>query len=64
MIEDQIPVSSNKEIVVEKVEDSGAQCKEDTGAIRWILKLNKGETKKLSLKYSVKLPKDANLILE
>ncbi|KAF5043664.1 hypothetical protein DSECCO2_499930 [anaerobic digester metagenome] len=63
MIDDQFPITTNKEIEIEKIEFSGGSVDENTGKVTWNLKLKPGETKKLIIKYSVKFPKDQNLIL-
>ena len=61
---DQIPVSSNSGINVDPVELSGGRQNAQTGEIRWDLEINKQETKQLVLTYSVKYPKDKNVVLE
>ncbi|MBD77746.1 MAG: hypothetical protein CL840_02240 [Crocinitomicaceae bacterium] len=58
VVEEQIPISSNKEIVVELEESSGAEYDEKTGFLTWPLELGPGESKKVVFKYSVKFPKD------
>jgi len=58
LVEDQIPLSSNKEIEIEVVEISGAKHNKVSGKLSWELNLQGGETKKLKLIYSVKYPKD------
>ncbi|WP_200504071.1 DUF4139 domain-containing protein [Adhaeribacter terrigena] len=57
-LEDQIPVSNNKEIEVELEEGSNGNLNKDTGKITWNLKLNPNETKKIPLRFSVKYPKN------
>jgi hypothetical protein len=52
-IEDQIPVSQSKEKEVEVIELSGAKHIEKKGFLTWEIELKSGETKKLTLKYSV-----------
>lgn len=52
-IEDQIPVSRTKEKEVEPIELSGAKLKEEKGFLTWDIQLKPGETKKLTLKYSI-----------
>ncbi|MEO1050457.1 MAG: mucoidy inhibitor MuiA family protein [Bacteroidota bacterium] len=64
IIEDQFPISSNKDIVIDRIEDSEAKHNEDTGLLKWDLKLDPGKTEKLALKYSVKYPKGQTLLLE
>jgi uncharacterized protein (TIGR02231 family) len=63
-VNDQIPVSSNSGILVDPVELSGGKHNPETGEIKWDLELKTLETKQLILTYSVKYPKDKNVILE
>jgi len=57
-VEDQIPLSSNKEIEIEAKEISDARYDKVSGKLTWELELQGGETKKLKIIYSVKYPKD------
>ena len=57
-VEDQIPLSSNKEIEIAVEEISDARYDKVSGKLTWELELQGGETKKLKLIYSVKYPKD------
>ena len=63
-LNDQIPISSNSGITVDPIELSGGRHNTQTGEIRWDLGINQQETKKVVLTYSVKYPKDKNVILE
>jgi uncharacterized protein (TIGR02231 family) len=63
-VNDQIPVSSNSAITVESVELSGGKLNAETGEIKWDLELKPQEKKELVLTYSVKYPKNQNVILE
>jgi uncharacterized protein (TIGR02231 family) len=63
-VNDQIPVSSNSSINVDAVELTGGKLNSLTGVVKWEFGLNAGETKQLILTYSVKYPKDKNIILE
>jgi uncharacterized protein (TIGR02231 family) len=58
---DQIPVSMNKDIVVEIEEQDGAAYNADYGKLTWKVDIAPGETKKLQFIYSVKYPKDKQL---
>lgn len=60
-LEDQYPVSRNKEIEVELVEDAGAVIKKETGSLKWTLELNAGESKTIRFAYSVKYPNDKDI---
>ncbi len=57
-LEDQIPVSNNKEIEVDLEEGSGGSLDKTTGKITWQMKLKPNESKKVPLKFSVKYPKN------
>ena len=57
-IEDQVPVSQNKEITVELISRAGAQYEESTGKLTWELELAPKESKKLSFEFEVQYPKD------
>lgn len=64
VVEDQLPVSNNEAIVVEKLDISGAELNETEGKLTWKLNLKPNEEKKLNLKYQVKYPKNININLE
>jgi uncharacterized protein (TIGR02231 family) len=64
IIEDQLPISTEKPIVVERDEISGAEVTEETGKLRWVLKVSPDEQKKFRLRYTVEAPKDYILNLE
>ena len=57
-VTDQLPIPDDKTIQVEAQELSGAVREEDTGLLRWTFPLAPGETKTLTLAYSVAWPKD------
>ncbi len=61
VLKDQFPVSQNKEVEVELLENNDAAVNEETGVLTWKLKLAPGETKKIRISYSVKYPKDKTL---
>ena len=63
-VNDQIPISSNSDITVETVELSGGKLAPLTGFVKWDLDLKPQEIKELILTYSVKYPKNQNVILE
>jgi len=64
VIDDQIPVSTNKDIIVEKIDISNAKYDEPSGMLTWKNEIKPAETKKMKLVYSVKYPKDKTIILE
>jgi len=61
IVEDQIPVSKQKSIVVEPLELSGARLNKMTGECKWDLQLGAGDTKTVVLKFSVKYPKNSRV---
>lgn len=64
IILDQVPVSTSEEIEVNVQKISGAKHNLETGEIKWEFELKPGDKKELELKYSVKYPKNRNLIVE
>ena len=64
VIEDQIPVANDKEISVDKIDDSNAEYNGETGFLKWKKQIDPGETTVVNLKYAVRYPKTAVMILE
>ncbi|MEI7737019.1 MAG: mucoidy inhibitor MuiA family protein, partial [Ferruginibacter sp.] len=64
IIEDQFPVSTMKEVEVDRIENKDAELDNDTGKLKWIILLDGGKEKKIGFKYSVKYPKGSNLAME
>jgi hypothetical protein len=64
IILDQVPVSTIEEIEVNVQDVSGAKHDLESGEIKWEFKLDPADKKELDLKYSVKYPKNRNLIIE
>lgn len=60
-IQDQIPLSSFKDIEVVLNEQGGAEYNAQTGELTWIVKLAPGATKTLNFAFEVKYPKDYNI---
>lgn len=58
ILEDQIPVSSVKEIMVELVDASGAKYNKDNGKLEWKVNVKAKETKKIKFSYKVRYPRD------
>lgn len=58
LVQDQVPVSINKEIEVETIELSSAKKNEENGFIEWKTILGPSASMKYIFKYSVKYPKD------
>lgn len=64
VIEDQIPIPNTKEIDIDKVEDSKAEFNEESGLLKWKRTIKPGSSESIKLRYSVRFPKNANVILE
>ncbi|MCB8994065.1 MAG: mucoidy inhibitor MuiA family protein [Bacteroidales bacterium] len=63
-LSDQVPVSQNKDITVEITELSGGKINAPTGIVTWDINLDAGQSKTLIISYTVKFPKDSNVLLE
>ncbi len=63
-LEDQYPISSNSDVKIDLEESSGAEINTETGLLTWHLELAPDETKELRLVYSVRYPKDMEVILD
>lgn len=57
-LEDQYPLSSDKEIEIELKQKEGAKVNSETGLLSWEFHLKPNETKKIRISYTVKYPKD------
>lgn len=55
---DQIPVSKQKEIVVELLEYEGATYNNEFGKLKWEIEIPANQNKRVRFSYSVKYPKD------
>lgn len=58
LVEEQIPVSQDKEIEVKAIDYSGGELNAETGKITWKLEIAPGQQVKKKLSFSVKHPKD------
>ncbi|MCU4187768.1 DUF4139 domain-containing protein [Flavobacterium sp. HXWNR29] len=58
LLKDQYPISTDKEITIELLDNGKAKVNTETGILTWDVKLNAGETKKFRISYKVKYPKD------
>ncbi len=63
-IQDQFPISTNKEIQVEYIDYSGGKLDENTGIVNWNFELSPLGSKKLKTHYEVKYPKEKQVSLE
>lgn len=61
LIQDQIPISTIKEIEVSHDNINGGKINETTGIISWKVNLKQNDTKKYKFKFSVKYPKDKRI---
>jgi hypothetical protein len=64
IVEDQFPVSTMKEVEVDKIESKEAELDPETGKLKWTIQLEPGKEKKVDFKYAVKYPKYNNIVLE
>jgi len=60
-IKDQVPVSQDSDITVSVNNISGATQDEITGELAWNLNLEPGESKKLTISFEIKYPKNKNV---
>lgn len=64
VIEDQIPLANDKEISIDKIEDSDAEYNPETGLLKWRKQIEPGKTEVLNLQYAVRYPKHSMIVLE
>ena len=57
VVEDQLPISTEKDITIEDPHYDGATLDETTGKLTWKLDLAPGKEQKLQLSYTIKCPK-------
>jgi uncharacterized protein (TIGR02231 family) len=58
LLKDQYPISTDKEITIELLDNGKSKVNAETGILTWDVKLSAGETKKYRISYKVKYPKD------
>lgn len=58
LLKDQYPISTDKEITIELLDNGKAKVNPETGILTWDIKLGAGETKKYRISYKIKYPKD------
>lgn len=61
VVQDQVPISSDKDITVSDASYEGATYEEATGKVTWKITLDPAKEKKLKLAYTVKYPKAYNI---
>lgn len=64
MVLDQVPISTNEEIELKIKELSNAIHILETGTLKWGFKLDSNTKKELDIIYSVRYPKNRNLLIE
>jgi hypothetical protein len=64
IVEDQYPVSTMKEVELDRIEHKEATLDDETGKLKWTVQIEPAKEKKLHFKYSVKYPKGNNIILD
>ena len=64
ILEDQFPISTQKEIEVQDRKYEGAKLDDDTQRITWQLTVESKKETKVGFRYEVKYPKDKTLQLE
>lgn len=60
-IVDQVPVSNDKDIVIEDTEYKDGIFNETTGEVKWMLSLKPNETQNLKIGYTVKYPRGKSI---
>jgi len=63
LLKDQFPLTTNKEIEVELLDNAHASINQDLGVLNWELNIPAGESKKVRFTYTIKYPKDKTLNL-
>ncbi len=63
-IQDQLPVSMNKDIEIELTNVSGGKVETETGIITWKQTIEPGTEKKLRISFSVRYPKDKRVYID
>lgn len=61
LLNDQYPLSTDKEVEIELKESDGGKINVETGILTWDLNLKPNETKKIRISYKVKYPKDKKI---
>ena len=64
IVDDQFPISTQKEIEVQDRKYEGAKLDEDSQTLTWQMKIEARKENKIGFKYEVKYPKDKLLQLE
>ncbi|MDP2388667.1 MAG: DUF4139 domain-containing protein [Bacteroidota bacterium] len=57
-VQDQLPLSNNKQVVIQKENVSGADYNENTGVLTWKNSIKAKDNKKINFSYTIKAPKE------
>lgn len=60
---EQLPISNDKDIVIEDTDTDGGTLEETTGEVKWILSVKPNETVKKKIAFTVKYPKGKSINL-
>jgi uncharacterized protein (TIGR02231 family) len=61
LLDDQFPVSTDKDVTVELLDSDRAKIARELGMLHWDLKLSPNETKKIRISYKVRSPKSKTI---
>jgi hypothetical protein len=64
IVEDQFPISTNKDIEIDKLSYENGKLDDDTKKVSWSLSVDSKKENKFQVGYSVKYPKDKTLQLD
>lgn len=62
LLNEQFPISTDKEMTVELLQSDRAKVDTETGMLKWELKLPPNETKKIRISYKVRSPKGKPIV--
>lgn len=60
---EQLPISNDKDIVIEDTDTDGGTLEETTGEVKWVLSVKPNETAKKKIAFTVKYPKGKTINL-
>lgn len=63
IVQDQLPITQNGDITIEKLDIGKGLIEERTGLLEWRMELKTKESKILNFSYKVKFNKDQNISL-
>ncbi|MBI1286821.1 MAG: mucoidy inhibitor MuiA family protein [Flavobacteriales bacterium] len=64
IVQDQIPVSSDKEVEVELLESGNAKLNKETGVLEWEVEIPAGQTWETTFTFSVKYPNEMRVYID